>query len=53
MPELVPPHGSNEVLPLLVSGKEYREEMKRAKTLKRVPLSSREVSDLFMFGMGA
>lgn len=53
MLELVPPHGSNIVLPLLVSGKEYREEMKRAKALKRVPLSSREVSDLFMFGMGA
>jgi len=53
MLELVPPHGSNIVLPLLVSGKEFREEMKRAKALKRVPLSSREVSDLFMFGMGA
>ncbi len=53
MPELVPPHGSKSVLPLLSSGKEYNQEMKRAKTLKKVPLSSREVSDLFMFGMGA
>ena len=53
MPELVPPHGSNEVLPLLVSGDEQKQEIKRAETLKRVPLSSREVSDLFMFGMGA
>ena len=53
MPKLVPPHGSKSVLPLLLSGEEHKQEMKRAKTLKRVPLSSREVSDLFMFGMGA
>ena len=53
MPELVPPHGSKSVLPLLSSGEEHEQEMKHAKTLKRVPLSSREVSDLFMFGMGA
>ena len=53
MPELVPPHGSKNVLPLLSSGEEKNNGMKRAKTLKKVPLTSREISDLFMFGMGA
>jgi len=32
---------------------ERAEELQRAKRLKQVPLSSREVSDLFMLGMGA
>ena len=53
MPELVPPHGSKSVLPLLSSGEKHKHEMNRAKTLKKVPLTGREVSDLFMFGMGA
>jgi sulfate adenylyltransferase len=53
MPKLVPPHGSDVVLPLLTTDANFAEEMARAKSLKRVPVSSREVSDLFMFGMGA
>ncbi len=53
MSELVPPHGSKEVLPLLLSENERELEIQRAKDFKKVPLSSREVSDLFMLGMGA
>ena len=53
MQELVPPHGSNSILALLVSGEDRSNEFKNAKTLKKVQLTSREVSDLFMFGMGA
>ena len=53
MPELVKPHGSETVLPLMVSKEDRAAELERAKTLKQIPLTSREVSDLFMFGMGA
>ena len=53
MPKLVPPHGSDEVKPLLLPESDRAEEMKEAETLTKVPLTSREVSDVFMFGMGA
>ncbi len=53
MSTLVPPHGGGALRPLLLSGTERAEEIKRAETLVKVPLSSREVSDLFMLGMGA
>ena len=53
MVTLVPPHGSDSLEPLLMPKTERAEEAKRAAHLKRVPLSSREVSDLFMLGMGA
>ena len=53
MLNLVPPHGSDSLKPLLVPETERAEEAKRAAHLKRIPLSSREVSDLFMLGMGA
>ena len=53
MPELVPPHGSETVMPLMAPKENRASEIERAKTLKQVPLTSREVSDLFMFGMGA
>jgi len=53
MVKLVPPHGSESLKPLLMPKTERAEEAKRAAHLKRVPLSSREVSDLFMLGMGA
>ncbi len=53
MSKLVPPHGSDALTPLLLPESERAEELKRAETLKRVPLSSREVSDVFMLGMGA
>ncbi len=53
MSELVPPHGAHVVQPLLLADGDRDTEIQRAKSLKKVPLSSREVSDLFMLGMGA
>ena len=53
MAKLVPPHGSDNLAPLLLAERARAEALKRAQTLKRVPLTSREVSDLFMLGMGA
>ncbi len=53
MQNLVPPHGSDSLKPLLLPAMERAENAQRAAQLKRVPLSSREVSDLFMLGMGA
>ena len=53
MTKLVPPHGADSLKPLLLPEVERAEEAERAKRLKQVPLSSREVSDLFMLGMGA
>lgn len=53
MSNLVPPHGSDSLKPLLLPESERAEEARRAGGLKQVPLTSREVSDLFMLGMGA
>jgi sulfate adenylyltransferase len=50
---LVPPHGADSLKPLLLAATERSEEARRATSLKQVPLSSREVSDLLMLGMGA
>ena len=51
--ELVPPHGAETLRPRLLPETELAEEARRARHLKTVPLSTREVSDLFMLGMGA
>jgi sulfate adenylyltransferase len=53
MSNLVPPHGAESLKPLLLPEAEREEEARRAGRLKQVLLSSREVSDLFMLGMGA
>ena len=53
MSKLVTPHGSDRVQPRLLPEAERGPALARAETLPRVPLSSREVSDLFMLGMGA
>ncbi len=53
MSKIVPPHGSEEVQPLLLPESARAEEFKEAETLLKVPLTSREVSDVFMLGMGA
>ncbi len=53
MSNLVSPHGADSLKPLLLPETERAEEARRAVHLKRVPMSSREVSDLFMLGMGA
>ena len=53
MSNLVLPHGAGSLKPLLLPEAERAEELQRAGRLQQVPLSSREVSDLFMLGMGA
>jgi sulfate adenylyltransferase len=53
MSKLVPPYGTDSLKPLLVRESKRAAEVKRAGPLQQVPLSSREVSDLFMLGMGA
>ena len=53
MLDLVPPHGGKPLNPLLAAGEALAEEAARAATLKHISLTSREVSDLFMFAMGA
>ncbi len=53
MSQLVGPHGGGELKPLLVRQDAKSETLKRAASLERVTLSSREISDLFMLGMGA
>jgi len=53
MSKLVPPHGSPELKPLLLEGQAQQEEIKRAGTLKKVPITSRETGDLLMMGIGA
>jgi sulfate adenylyltransferase len=50
---LVPPHNSESVKSLLMPEAERAEELKRADRLKKVPLDTRAVSDVFMFAMGA
>ncbi len=52
MPKLVPPHGG-KLLPRLVEGDERKEELKRAKFLPTIRMTSRETSDLIMMAMGA
>jgi sulfate adenylyltransferase len=53
MSQLVNPHGSKELKPLLLEGKARDEEVKKAKDLKKVPMTTRETSDLIMMGIGA
>ncbi len=53
MVQLVPPHGSASVKPLLLPEAERAEERKRAERLRKIPLDSRAVSDVLMLAMGA
>jgi len=53
MPQLVPPHGSQSVKPLLVPETERAAERRRAEKLRQIPLDSRAVSDVLMLAMGA
>ena len=53
MSKLVPPHGGAELKPLLVPEAERPAELERAASLGRLALTSREISDLLMLGMGA
>ncbi len=51
--KLVRPHGGGELEPLLIGAVERAEALKRADGLKKVPMTSRETSDLVMMAMGA
>ena len=49
---LISPHGSDELKVLLLEGKEREAELKRAESLPKVVMSSRETGDLIMLGIG-
>ena len=53
MSKLVKPHGSDVLKPLLLEGAELEAEIKKADGLKKVPMTTRETSDLIMLGIGA
>ncbi len=53
MSKLVPPHGNDGLKPLLAPEAERAGELQRAATMKQLPMSSRETSDLVMLAMGA
>ncbi len=53
MAKLVPPHGNSELKPLLLEGQARTEEIRKAASLKQIPLTSRETGDLIMMGIGA
>lgn len=51
---LVKPHGKEKKLkPLLLQGEALKEETKKAQTLKKIPMTSREAGDVLMLGIGA
>lgn len=50
--KIISPHGSPELIELLLTGAELENEKKRAATLPRVAISSRETGDLIMLGIG-
>jgi sulfate adenylyltransferase len=52
MSKLVKPHGGGELKPLLLQGAALTDEKKRAQSLPKVMLSSRETGDLIMMGIG-
>jgi sulfate adenylyltransferase len=49
---LVNPHGGADLLPLLLEGEALEAERRRAGTLPRLKVSSREKGDLIMMGIG-
>lgn len=53
MSQLVNPHGGGALKPLLAPEPERAAGLERARSLKRIPIASREVSDFLMLAMGA
>ncbi|MBN2383442.1 sulfate adenylyltransferase [bacterium] len=53
MAKLVAPHGSDVLKPLLLPENERAAAQKKAENLKKVPMTTRETSDLIMMGIGA
>jgi sulfate adenylyltransferase len=52
MTKLVPPHGG-KLKPLLLKGGELKEAIKKAKSLPKIRMTTRERDDLIMMGIGA
>ena len=50
---LVEPHGKSELKPLLVAEADRASLLELARSLQSIPMTSRELSDLLMLGMGA
>ena len=53
MNKLILAHGGGELRPLLLEEGARQEEIRKAECLKKVPMTSRETSDLIMMGIGA
>ena len=53
MSKLVSPHGGGGLKALLAPRSERAEQLRRAQGLTKVPMTSREVSDVLMMAMGA
>ncbi len=53
MSKLVPPHGGGELKPLLAPVEDRDAGLARAAALTPVPMTTREVSDILMFALGA
>ena len=53
MATLLPPHGGGELKSLMVPQAERAEALAAAQGLRKVPMTSREVSDLVLFAMAA
>ena len=53
MAMLVPAHGGGTTKPLRIPEVDRPDELKRAQSLKKIPMTSREVSDLIMLTIGA
>ncbi len=52
MSKLVRPHGGGELKPLLLEGEALAAERARAEQLPKITISSREVGDIIMMGIG-
>src|SRR3989339_616438 len=52
MAKLISPHGSPELIVLLLQGKALEDEKKKAASLPKINISSRESGDLIMLGIG-
>jgi sulfate adenylyltransferase len=50
--QLIPPHGGKGLTCCLLEGAELEAEKKKAETLKKIPITSREKGDLIMMGIG-
>jgi sulfate adenylyltransferase len=53
MSNLILPHGGGDLKCLLLEGEARAQEAEKAAHLKKVPMTSRETSDLIMMGIGA